>query len=120
MDLQARFGETLFSKNRGSLVAGIALAAAAAGLMHLLDAPGVFFFAIGGAMVLLLLFFAKLLPAYSVGGRKLQDGIEKQSDHTLEEVGTQFDVTRERIRQIEAKANRKQKHPSRSDKLRTY
>ena len=76
VDLQARFGETLFSKNRGSLVAGIALAAAAAGLMHLLEAPGVFFVAIGGAMVLLLLFFAKLLPAYSVGGRKLQDHIE--------------------------------------------
>ena len=39
------------------------------------------------------------------------------TDHTLEEVGQQFDVTRERIRQIEAKAIRKLKHPSRSDKL---
>jgi RNA polymerase primary sigma factor len=42
------------------------------------------------------------------------------SDHTLEEVGRQFDVTRERIRQIETKAIRKLKHPSRLDKLRTY
>jgi RNA polymerase primary sigma factor len=42
------------------------------------------------------------------------------SDHTLDEVGKQFDVTRERIRQIEAKAIRKLKHPSRSEKLRTY
>jgi RNA polymerase primary sigma factor len=41
------------------------------------------------------------------------------TDHTLEEVGKQFDVTRERIRQIEAKALRKLKHPSRSDKLRS-
>ena len=44
----------------------------------------------------------------------------EMADHTLEEVGKQFDVTRERIRQIEAKAIRKLKHPSRSDKLRTY
>jgi RNA polymerase primary sigma factor len=41
-------------------------------------------------------------------------------DHTHDEVGKQFDVTRERIRQIEATALRKLKHPSRSDKLRTY
>jgi RNA polymerase primary sigma factor len=47
-------------------------------------------------------------------------GIEMASDHTLEEVGKQFDVTRERIRQIEAKALRKLKHPSRSDKLRSF
>jgi RNA polymerase primary sigma factor len=47
-------------------------------------------------------------------------GIDMSSDHTLEEVGRQFDVTRERIRQIEAKAMRKLKHPSRTDKLRTY
>lgn len=51
---------------------------------------------------------------------RMRFGIEMQSDHTLEEVGKQFDVTRERIRQIEAKAIRKLKHPSRSDKLRTY
>jgi len=42
------------------------------------------------------------------------------TDHTLEEVGKQFDVTRERIRQIENKAVRKLKHPSRSDKLRSF
>jgi RNA polymerase primary sigma factor len=47
-------------------------------------------------------------------------GIEMAIDHTLEEVGKQFDVTRERIRQIEAKALRKLKHPSRSDKLRSF
>jgi RNA polymerase primary sigma factor len=47
-------------------------------------------------------------------------GIEMTSDHTLDEVGKQFDVTRERIRQIEAKALRKLKHPSRSDKLRSF
>ena len=47
-------------------------------------------------------------------------GIEMSTDHTLEEVGKQFDVTRERIRQIEAKAIRKLKHPSRSDKLRSF
>ena len=47
-------------------------------------------------------------------------GIDMSSDHTLEEVGRQFDVTRERIRQIEAKALRKLKHPSRSEKLRTF
>ena len=47
-------------------------------------------------------------------------GIDMSSDHTLEEVGKQFDVTRERIRQIEAKAIRKLRHPSRSDKLRTF
>jgi RNA polymerase primary sigma factor len=51
---------------------------------------------------------------------RMRFGIEMTSDHTLEEVGKQFDVTRERIRQIEAKAIRKLKHPSRSDKLRTY
>jgi len=51
---------------------------------------------------------------------RMRFGIEMSSDHTLEEVGKQFDVTRERIRQIEAKAIRKLKHPSRSDKLRTY
>ena len=48
---------------------------------------------------------------------RMRFGIEMSTDHTLEEVGKQFDVTRERIRQIEAKAIRKLKHPSRSDKL---
>ena len=47
-------------------------------------------------------------------------GIGMNSDHTLEEVGKQFDVTRERIRQIEAKALRKLKHPCRSKKLRSF
>jgi RNA polymerase primary sigma factor len=51
---------------------------------------------------------------------RMRFGIEMSTDHTREEVGKQFDVTRERIRQIEAKAIRKLKHPSRSDKLRTY
>ena len=51
---------------------------------------------------------------------RMRFGIEMQSDHTLEEVGKQFDVTRERIRQIEAKALRKLKHPSRSRKLRSF
>ena len=51
---------------------------------------------------------------------RMRFGIDMSSDHTLEEVGRQFDVTRERIRQIEAKAMRKLKHPSRSDKLRTF
>ena len=51
---------------------------------------------------------------------RMRFGIEMSTDHTLEEVGKQCDVTRERIRQIEAKAIRKLKHPSRSDKLRTY
>ncbi|MDR3018693.1 MAG: RNA polymerase sigma factor RpoD [Delftia acidovorans] len=51
---------------------------------------------------------------------RMRYGIDTTSDHTLEEVGKQFDVTRERIRQIEAKALRKLKHPSRSDKLRSF
>lgn len=51
---------------------------------------------------------------------RMRFGIEMSTDHTLEEVGKQFDVTRERIRQIETKALRKLKHPSRSDKLRSF
>ena len=51
---------------------------------------------------------------------RMRFGIDMSSDHTLEEVGKQFDVTRERIRQIEAKAMRKLKHPSRSEQLRSY
>ncbi len=51
---------------------------------------------------------------------KMRFGIDMASDHTLEEVGKQFDVTRERIRQIEAKALRKLRHPSRSEHLRSF
>ena len=51
---------------------------------------------------------------------RMRFGIEMSTDHTLEEVGKQFDVTRERIRQIEAKAQRKLRHPSRSDKLKSF
>ena len=51
---------------------------------------------------------------------RMRFGIEMSTDHTLEEVGKQFDVTRERIRQIEAKALRKMRHPSRSDKLKSF
>jgi RNA polymerase primary sigma factor len=66
---------------------------------------------------------SELLDGLSVREAKvmrMRYGIDMSSDHTLEEVGRQFDVTRERIRQIEVKAMRKLKHPSRSDKLRTY
>ena len=51
---------------------------------------------------------------------RMRFGIDMNTDHTLEEVGKQFDVTRERIRQIEAKALRKLRHPSRSDQLRSF
>ena len=51
---------------------------------------------------------------------RMRFGIGMNTDHTLEEVGKQFNVTRERIRQIEAKALRKLRHPSRSQKLKTF
>ena len=51
---------------------------------------------------------------------RMRFGIGMNTDHTLEEVGQQFSVTRERIRQIEAKALRKLKHPSRSRRLRSF
>jgi RNA polymerase primary sigma factor len=51
---------------------------------------------------------------------RMRFGIDMTTDHTLEEVGKQFDVTRERIRQIEAKALRKLRHPSRSEQLRSF
>ena len=55
-----------------------------------------------------------------VEGRDVGYGLGMNTDHTLEEVGQQFSVTRERIRQIEAKAIPKLKHPSRSRVLRTF
>jgi RNA polymerase primary sigma factor len=60
------------------------------------------------------------LPAREAKVMRMRYGIDMSSDHTLEEVGKQFDVSRERIRQIEAKALRKLKHPSHSEKLRNY
>jgi RNA polymerase primary sigma factor len=51
---------------------------------------------------------------------RMRFGIDMNTDHTLEEVGKQFDVTRERIRQIEAKALRKLRHPSRAEHLRSF
>jgi RNA polymerase primary sigma factor len=51
---------------------------------------------------------------------RMRYGVEMSNDHTLEEVGKQFDVTRERIRQIEAKAMSKLRQPSRADKLKTF
>jgi RNA polymerase primary sigma factor len=51
---------------------------------------------------------------------RMRLGIDMDTDHTLEEVGKEFDVTRERIRQIEAKALRKLRHPSRAEKLRSF
>jgi len=50
---------------------------------------------------------------------RMRFGLEMASDHTLEEVGNQFDVTRERIRQIEAKAMKKLRHPSRLEQLKS-
>ena len=51
---------------------------------------------------------------------RMRFGIDMNTDHTLEEVGKQFNVTRERIRQIEAKALRKLRHPTRADELRSF
>jgi RNA polymerase primary sigma factor len=51
---------------------------------------------------------------------RMRFGIDMSTDHTLEEVGKQFDVTRERIRQIEAKALRKLRHPTRSERLKSF
>ncbi|EKD70234.1 MAG: hypothetical protein ACD_46C00590G0001, partial [uncultured bacterium] len=51
---------------------------------------------------------------------RMRFGIDMNTDHTLEEVGKQFDVTRERIRQIEAKALRKLRHPTRAEKLDSF
>jgi RNA polymerase primary sigma factor len=51
---------------------------------------------------------------------RMRYGLETSTDYTLEELGRQFDLTRERIRQIEAKAMNKLRHPSRSEKLRSF
>jgi len=51
---------------------------------------------------------------------RMRFGLSMNTDHTLEEVGKQFDVTRERIRQIEAKALRKLRHPSRAERLKSF
>jgi RNA polymerase primary sigma factor len=51
---------------------------------------------------------------------RMRFGIDMNTDHTLDEVGKQFNVTRERIRQIEAKALRKLRHPTRADQLRSF
>jgi RNA polymerase primary sigma factor len=60
------------------------------------------------------------LPDREARVLKMRFGIDERSKHTLEEVGNDFDVTRERIRQIEAKALRKLRHPSRSSVLRGF
>ena len=60
------------------------------------------------------------LPPREAKVLRMRFGIDMNTDHTLEEVGKQFDVTRERIRQIEAKALRKLRHPSRSEQLRSF
>src|SRR4029078_1926599 len=60
------------------------------------------------------------LPPRETKWLRMRFGIDMNTDHTLEEVGKQFDVTRERIRQIEAKALRKLRHPSRSEQLRSF
>jgi RNA polymerase primary sigma factor len=60
-------------------------------------------------------------PAHAARGQgAAHAGIDLSTDHTLEKVGKQFDVTRERIRQVEAKALRKLRHPSRSEQLRSF
>ncbi len=75
-DLQEQFSEKLFSRNQGSFFTGAAIAVAAAFAMFVLEAPPLFLGAVAAAMVALLLVFWRLLPAYSVEGRKLQDAIE--------------------------------------------
>jgi RNA polymerase primary sigma factor len=60
------------------------------------------------------------LPPREARVLRMRFGIDERSNHTLEEVGNDFDVTRERVRQIEAKALRKLRHPSRSRVLKTF
>lgn len=60
------------------------------------------------------------LPPREAKVLRLRFGIEMYTDHTLDEIGKQFDVTRERIRQIEAKGLRRLRHPSRAERLRHF
>ena len=75
-DLTAHFGEKLFSKNHGSLGAGLAIAVGVVAMMALMNAPEAHVIAAIVAMALVLIAFKRWLPAYSVQGRKLQDAIE--------------------------------------------
>jgi len=75
-ELERRFGQGQFRRNIGSIVLGLLLGAGTVVLMGQLGAPVFFVLAVGGAMALLLLFFAKIMPAYSVAGRKLEDEID--------------------------------------------
>ena len=74
-ELKTLYEEKLFSRNRGSQGAGVMIAVAGIGAMAAMNAPGAVMIPVAFAMILALVVFAKLLPAYSVEGRKLQDGI---------------------------------------------
>ena len=76
IEVRQHFGERLFSKNHGSFAAGAAIAVLAFAAMNLFDAPEPFMYAAVAVMVVLLVVFKRLLPAYSVEGRRMQDGIE--------------------------------------------
>ena len=75
-DLKSAFGGRYFSRNSGSLVLGILLAIASFVGMIVLDAPVLHIAAVSVSMVILLVLFARWLPAYSVQGRKVQDAID--------------------------------------------
>jgi uncharacterized membrane protein len=74
-ELKALYEEKLFSRNRGSQGAGVMIAVIGIGAMAAMNAPNGVMLPVAAAMILSLVVFAKLLPAYSVEGRKLQDGI---------------------------------------------